>query len=173
MSAISALVVCVPEAEPLVADLRLRFDHSAAEGVPAHVTVLVPFVAPEAVTAADLAALAQLCAEVPAFDCRFADVRRFPGTAWLAPEPAGPFAALTRAVMARYPGLLPYGGRHPQIVPHLTVADGREADADVAEAQLRERLARQGPVRARCRELALMDNRGGRWATRQVFPLGP
>ncbi len=172
MKPVSALVVHVPEAEPLVADLRLHFDPSAAEGVAAHVTVLVPFVAPEVVTHDDLAALARLCAGVPAFDCRFAEVRRFPATAWLAPEPAAPFVALTRAVMARFPGLQPYGGRHPEIVPHLTVADGRAADADVAETQLRERLARQGPVQARCRELALIDNRSGRWALRQAFALG-
>lgn len=74
--------------------------------------------------------------------------------------------------MARFPGLPPYGGRHPQIVPHLTVADGREADAEVAQAQLEERLARQGPVHARCRALALLDNRSGRWALRQSFALG-
>lgn len=172
MNAASALVVLVPEAEPLVADLRRRFDPSAAEGVPAHVTVLYPFVPPQSVSAADLAALAQLCAGVPAFACRFAEVRRFPATAWLAPEPAAPFVALTHAVMARFPGLAPYGGRHPEIVPHLTVADGRIADADVAQARLQERLARQGLVQAHCRELALLDNRSGRWALRQVFVLG-
>ena len=171
MKPASALVVLVPEAEPLLADLRLRFDPSAAEGVPAHVTVLYPFVPPHAVTDADLAALTQLCAGLPAFDCRFARVGRFAATAWLAPEPAAPFIALTRAVMARFPGLVPYDGRHPDIVPHLTVADGLAADADVAQAQLEERLARQGPVQARCRELALLDNRGGRWALRQAFAL--
>ena len=39
----SALVVLVPEAEPLVAELRLVHDRMAARGVPAHVTVLHPF----------------------------------------------------------------------------------------------------------------------------------
>ena len=44
----SAVVVEVPEAEPLVGAWRLRFDPVAALGMPAHVTLLYPFVAPSA-----------------------------------------------------------------------------------------------------------------------------
>ena len=40
----SALLVPIPEAEPIVAELRLEHDAIAARGVPAHVTVLFPFV---------------------------------------------------------------------------------------------------------------------------------
>ena len=43
----SALVILVPEAEPLVRPFRHRFDPSAALGVPAHITLLYPFIAPE------------------------------------------------------------------------------------------------------------------------------
>ena len=43
----SALVVLVPEAESLVRPFRERFDPSAALGVPAHITLLYPFIAPE------------------------------------------------------------------------------------------------------------------------------
>jgi hypothetical protein len=39
----SALVVLAPEAEPLVAEFRDRFDISAQAGLGAHVTVLFPF----------------------------------------------------------------------------------------------------------------------------------
>ena len=42
----SALVVLVPEADPLVGPFRSFFDPSAALGVPAHVTLLYPFVEP-------------------------------------------------------------------------------------------------------------------------------
>ncbi len=100
---VSALVVRVPEAEALVGDLRARHDPSAADGVPAHVTVLVPFLAPGTETAADRAALQALCALQPAFEVVFARVGRFPATAWLAPEPAAPFVALTQAVVERWP----------------------------------------------------------------------
>jgi hypothetical protein len=41
--AITALIILVPEAEALVKEFRDKYDHSAAEGMPAHVTVLYPF----------------------------------------------------------------------------------------------------------------------------------
>ena len=43
----SAILVPVPEAGPVVGRLRARLDRSASRGVPAHVTVLYPFVPPE------------------------------------------------------------------------------------------------------------------------------
>ena len=36
----SALIIAVPEAEPLVKAWRERFDYSAGVGVPAHITLL-------------------------------------------------------------------------------------------------------------------------------------
>ena len=43
---ISAFAVKVPAAEPLVGDLRRRYDATVALGVPAHITLLVPFMDP-------------------------------------------------------------------------------------------------------------------------------
>ena len=51
----SAFIVHVPQAEACVADLRERFDASSGLGVPAHITVLVPFMSPELITAEVLA----------------------------------------------------------------------------------------------------------------------
>ena len=42
----SALLVEVPEAEPLVRQWRMDLDPHAALGVPAHITVLFPFAPP-------------------------------------------------------------------------------------------------------------------------------
>ena len=39
----TALIVVVPEAEPLVGAVRLRHDESARLGAPAHITVLFRF----------------------------------------------------------------------------------------------------------------------------------
>ena len=46
MTGESALLVAVPAAEPAVAAHRSRLDTSAAVGVPAHITVLYPFLPP-------------------------------------------------------------------------------------------------------------------------------
>jgi len=40
----SGLVLMVPEAEPIVRELRYRSDPAAAAGIGAHITVLYPFV---------------------------------------------------------------------------------------------------------------------------------
>lgn len=156
----TALVVPVPAAERLVADLRARFDPSAAEGVPAHVTIAVPFLTRAELGATGLARLEAALRETRGFEFELARVGRFDRTAWLAPEPAAPFIAMTRSLMRTFPGWLPYAGAHEGIVPHLTVADG---DADAAEAVARElvaRLAHTGPLRACCEAVELLENRG-------------
>jgi 2'-5' RNA ligase len=156
----TALIVPVPAAERLVADLRERFDPSAAEGVPAHVTIAVPFLTRAELGPTGLARLEAALRETRTFDFTLARVGRFERTAWLAPEPAAPFVAMMQALMRAFPGWVPYAGAHERIVPHLTVADGH---ADAAEAVARElavRLARAGPVRARCEAVDLQENRG-------------
>ena len=54
----SGLIVEVPEAEPAVARLRERLDASAPLGIPAHITVLFPFMPPGTIGPAALAGLA-------------------------------------------------------------------------------------------------------------------
>ena len=56
--AISAFAVKVPAADPLVAELRAQFDATARLGVPAHITVLVPFMPPQRITPAVLGSAA-------------------------------------------------------------------------------------------------------------------
>ena len=71
----SALIVRVPEAEPYVADLRARFDPVASRGVPAHVTILVPFVPPARIDADVLRRLRAALAGTREFAFRLAEVR--------------------------------------------------------------------------------------------------
>ena len=59
----TALIVPVPEAEPQIAELRLAHDSSAARGVPAHVTILFPFLDTDEL---DEAAVAELISRFPA-----------------------------------------------------------------------------------------------------------
>ena len=50
----SALVVLVPAAEVVVKSFRDKYDSSAADGCPAHVTLLYPFKPPDEITKGDL-----------------------------------------------------------------------------------------------------------------------
>ena len=169
----SAVLVPVPEAERAVSRHRTRLDRAAAWGVPAHVTILYPFVAPAAMTAATMAALAGAVATVRAFDCRFPAIGWFgQDVLWLAPRPAGPFRALTRAVSAAFPGYLPYGGAYSDPVPHLTVGDrpaGGAADLRAAETE----LLRELPVAARISRVWVMTGTAapGSWRTVAELPL--
>jgi 2'-5' RNA ligase superfamily len=73
----SAILVPVPGAEPAMGHLRARLDLSAVRGIPAHATVLYPFVPPEQITAVVMHKVAAAVASVPIFNCRFAGMSWF------------------------------------------------------------------------------------------------
>jgi 2'-5' RNA ligase len=168
----SALVVVVPEAEPLVSRLRARFDPSARMGMPAHITILFPFMAVERLTSDVLGIIRTTVASFAEFEFSLDGIGRFPQTTYLAPEPPEPFAALTAALARAFPDYQPYEGRFPTSIPHLTVADRNEAFAALAAAELTESRRRGSEVRATCREVRLMENsRGGHWRDYDSFSL--
>ena len=167
----TALVVVVPEAAA-VEPWRARFDPVAALGVPAHVTLLYPFVPADELDERMLDELRELFAGTSPFDVCLARVERWPQEiVYLAPEPARPFAALTEELMLRYPDNPPYGGIHDEVIPHLTV--GRfDGDPDAAEIAVAE-LAAVLPIRARVGEARLLaQGVDGRWRPHTVFVLG-
>jgi 2'-5' RNA ligase len=168
---LTAIVVPVPEVESRVGALRAALDPSAALGVPAHVTIMFPFLPPERLDDGALAALREVFGAAPAFDVEFSRVAWFDeDVVWWAPEPATPFVALTHAVAARF-DLRPYEGVHgDDVTPHLTIGHGapqpdlRAAEADVAAGP---------PVHATVRSALLMtgSREPGSWATLAELPL--
>jgi 2'-5' RNA ligase len=170
----SALVVLAPQAEGLVGSFRLKYDPSAAEGMPAHITTLYPFLPPERIDDATLGILRQCFVEFAPFQFSLTAIKRLASDVlYLMPEPAETFRELTRTVWDRYPQTPPYGGKHSDIQPHLTVAqlaDERKLRR-VAEEFTR---ASQGnlPIRAAASDVALMDNKSGRWQVRERLLLG-
>ncbi|WP_376099383.1 2'-5' RNA ligase family protein [Roseomonas sp. CCTCC AB2023176] len=169
----SALVVLVPQAEPLVADTRFQHDPAAAEGVPAHVTVLYPFIPPHRLDEAAVARVAACFAVIPRFGYALTRVARFPGVLYVAPEPAEPLRALTLAAWRAFPDFPPYGGRYPDIVPHLTVAATADEAALSRVAAAFAPIAEAGlPIRAEAREVAMLTDESGPWRTVATFPLG-
>ena len=169
----SALVVLVPDAESLVRPLREKYDPSATKGMPAHVTLLYPFVPPDEIGPSVFADLRRCFRRFSPFRFALVELRRFPGVLYLAPEPDEPFRRLTTAIWRGYPDYPPYGGQHPDILPHLSLAaleDERKIDA-VAEEFMRASVGKL-PVRATACEIALMDDRSGCWQNRCTFRLG-
>jgi 2'-5' RNA ligase len=167
----SAFIVHVPEAESCVSALRERFDATVKLGVPAHITVLVPFMSPERITEAVLQRVHRALSEVPAFSFKLAKVQRFPATTYLAPEPAEPFIALTQSLVRTFPEYPPFGGEHESIIPHLTVAHGSASEAELAAAELAGKMQTHGPIASSCASVALLENSSGIWREMHAFTL--
>jgi 2'-5' RNA ligase superfamily len=165
----SAVVVPVPNAEPVVSAWRERFDGSAALGMPAHITVLYPFLSEQRLADGGLHALRDLCAESPTLDVEFTCTGRFPGVLYLAPEPASGLRELTAKFAERWPEAPPYAGRFEEVVPYLTVAHGTDEDV-LAEAE--EAVMRGLPLRAWLVEARLYVFEDGRWQQRARLPFG-
>jgi 2'-5' RNA ligase len=168
---VSAFVVEVPAAESLVGELRSRFDATSKLGVPAHITILFPFMAAEEITSDVLREAQTALNAVTSFAFSLPTIGRFPTTAYLSPAPSEPFVALTTALTERFPMFRPYGGAHEDTVPHLTVAQGDASNAASAAAELEHRLRALGPIRTRCKSVTLLENSSGHWREMHVFNL--
>ena len=174
----SALLLMVPAAEAAVGAHRARLDPSARDGVPAHITVLYPFLAPASIRPDVLAGLSRLFAGVPRFAFTLDRVRWFgESVVWLGPSDESPFRALTELAAEAYPGCSPYGGIYEDVVPHLTVGQ----DGDLAELRAAaEAVSPLLPIATEATEVILTAGpepgrplgSPGDWHTVASFPLG-
>jgi 2'-5' RNA ligase len=165
------VIVAVPETAALVDPWRERTCADRPSiGIPAHVTLLFPFVPAARLDESVIAALSEVVAEASAFDFTLARTARFPEILYLAPEPSEPFVRLTEAIHARFPAYPPYEGAHDTIVPHLCVARGDPGLLDEAERDVVDGL----PIAARADEALLLEEieaDWGRWDVRSRLAL--
>jgi 2'-5' RNA ligase len=168
------LAIPVPAAEALVRGLAAQwertYDLGGPEDVHAHVTVLGPFVAPEAVDDQLHGALRSFFAGVSPFAFRLEEVRVFTDdVVYLAPEPAERFTELTAAVVAAFPGYPPYGGRFASVVPHLTIGP-------IWSPEMKRALIAAGeafvPVETVADEVRLIVNDDSSFRTVARYPFG-
>ena len=150
----SAVVLPVPEAGAVVEAWRQRFDRSAAWGVPAHVTLLFPFVPPAGIDDEVKASLAAALRGVGTVSFELAELRRFDdGTLYLQPSPDDRLRELTARVVAAFPDYPPYGGAVADPHPHVTVGEAAFA-AESAEAETA--IAARLPIPCQVEEAWLM-----------------
>ncbi|MCH6170654.1 2'-5' RNA ligase family protein [Pseudonocardia alaniniphila] len=168
----SAVIVPVPEAEPVVGAFRASLDRSAGWGVPAHVTVIYPFLAPDRLGPDELRRLRDAVRSVPRFEVSFTEVRWFADTVvWLAPHPAEGFRALIDAVWSAFPECPPYRGAFGTPVPHLTIGDDAALDTLSAAG---DAVSRRLPVTASVHVAHLFQGSAapGAWRSVAELPLG-
>jgi 2'-5' RNA ligase len=166
----SALLIPVPEAEAVVGAWRALHDPSARRGVPAHVTLVVPWVAPEQIKQEHLDELSEVLAEQEPFEYSLEEVSWFgERVLWLGPAPTDPFKRLT-ALLADHFETPPWQGEFAEVVPHLTVGlAGHAVGCTLSEAaaDLRPKL----PVKCRATEVRVMSGDGMSWELVHRIPL--
>ena len=166
----SAVVVSVPDAEPIVSGWRRLFDSSAAQGMPAHVTALYPFLPPARLTDGVIAQLLDICATFPAIEVEFKSTSRFPNHLYLEPEPPDKLVALTEAITAVWPETPPYGGAFDAIVPHLTVAQEGQVASEQQLREIEADLLIRLPIRTRLTHAGVYLCESGRWRAHTNLP---
>ena len=170
---VTALTVFAPAADSLVTPLRMKHDPVAMDGVRTHITILYPFIHPDALNGSVLERLRRLFSTHDRFDYTLTGIRRFPNGIYLAPDPAQPFITLTEAVVSTFPDYPPYEGQFPDIVPHLTVAQCEDPQKlSEIERDFAIQAATVLPLRASVSHVWLMEWRNGRWWEHTAFPLG-
>ena len=165
----SAILVPVPEAEPVVRPWRDLYDPVAPAGVPAHVTLIVPWLPPPEIGAEEIDELREVLSAVPAFDFKLTEAAWFGRRVlWVAPEPAEMFRSLTKMLAERF-GTPPWEDEFDEVVPHLTVAhaSGDGVELATAEREVRRLL----PVACRAAEVCVMVGDGRRWSIEAKLPL--
>lgn len=163
----TALIIPVTGLGAKVGEWRDRAD-PVAPGVPAHITVLVPFLPLDRIDDAVRGWLTDSFADT-ALDREvvFDEVRSFPSVVWLHPQHADPFVRLTEAVHRRWPECPPYEGQHDEVIPHMTVAHGSDL-AHLVQLDLADELPLAGTIDS----VHLYAWTKGRWRDHARFPLG-
>ncbi|HLO35613.1 MAG TPA: 2'-5' RNA ligase family protein [Candidatus Deferrimicrobium sp.] len=151
--------------------LRRRWVADAVDGLPAHLTMLYPFVDAARLTAGVRSSIAVIAGRHEPFDYRVIGPARWPGTVYAAVQPVQPFVRLQRDLGLAFPDHPIYGeGPGFAYVPHITIAeDDAIRDDDLLDAVAWQAL----PVAARVEALeVIVRGDDGRWRTRWRIGLG-
>ncbi|MFJ7586693.1 2'-5' RNA ligase family protein [Streptomyces sp. NPDC097617] len=164
----TAVVILLPDAAPLLEAVRRIDPALVRHGVPAHVSLLYPFVPESALTGQDEKGVRSLAASFPAADLLLGEVVAEPGFVAVAVPELQP---VVDAFHARWPGLRPYRGRFgPWPAAHLTVALG--ADNPTAATPVRDAVGSLLPLRTRAAAVQLVALTENGWRARLTAPLG-
>ena len=164
----SIILIPVPEATPIVHEYRLRYDPSTVANVPEHLTLLYPFLAPDKIDDDVISTLLATFSIVSPFPFTLSHTAWFEqGVLYLAPEPATPLLDLTWR-LSRMFNILPFEGRYPDPIPHLTIA--HSGPTDILTDIITD-ISAYLPLEAVAQEAWLMvGHNETSWTLRQRFP---
>jgi len=166
----TALVVLVPEAEPLVEPFRSVYDPVAPRGMPPHVTILFPFFAQADLSPDVVRACEEHFSGFAPFRFELRETGTFPRVLYLKPEPRVLFAEIISSTSSLFPELQPYGGSAGEPVPHVTVVHAEaEQDFEDIRERFEESLAGHGPIAGRVSRVTLMASSRTEWLELDSF----
>lgn len=167
----STLLVPVLSAEPLVKNLRSKYDSSSHRGVPPHITIIYPFKNPDEINEEDTRTLRKIFSERNGFPFALHRVNAFPNIAvYLEPSERERFVNLTKEVMKAFPNYRPYEGKFKNMNPHLTL--GNELGGRFSEVleEIQKDIESKLPIPVRASEAWLMQSTNGMWSLKEKFP---
>ena len=167
----TALIITVPEAEQLVTETRDKYDPASMFGVPAHISLLYPFMPPAKVDDLVLQKLESLFSNLVSFSYRLDSIQAFPETLYIAPEPTSEFVRMIQAIARAFPEYPPYGDEHESIVPHMTIAFRHRRKWRRIKEKLEPALETGAGFTALCDRITLIENSSGMWRDMHEFPL--
>jgi 2'-5' RNA ligase len=151
--------------------LRRRRVENATIGVPAHMTLLHPFIEPAGLDGSVRRTLAAVAAGHRPFDYQQTRMAEWPDAIYVAVEPTEPFERLQRELQAAFPDWPIYGaGVDFEFEPHITVAD-RQGKRHTGIHRDRAWRALPRPSRASAVEV-IATGENGRWRLVWRLPLG-
>lgn len=165
----TGLVVPVPDAEELLTSVGQRHPEAARAGVPAHVTVLFPFLHPQKIDDGVLRTLRELFEQHPPMPVRFTECHRRAEFVYLRPEPSWGLRRLIDHARREWPDVIPYEGAFGEVEPHLTVSI--RTTEDLAE-RIHAESGRELPLDAELREGWLISSRDEQWSVVERFSFG-
>ncbi len=166
----SVIIIPVPIADPIVGDLRKKYDKVSLHGMRSHVTLLFPFKDSALITPEVLGKIAKIFLKVKKFSFALTNIKTFPNVIFLEPNPRTRFIEITKAIARVFPENPPWEGKFPSINPHLTI--GAEIEAQIMNS-LKKEITRaiqdKLPVKTIAREAWLMIEQNGEWKIKKKF----
>lgn len=168
----SAIIIPFLEVDEVVDAWRRLLDPAQVRGIPAHVTVLFPFVVPTDLSIEVSNILEDYFSKASTFNVAFDSTAWFEDrVVYLEPNPRQHFRTMTEQLLRAFPSCIPYGGKFADPIPHLTLGDGAPLESLMkAEAAVRKSF----PITAQAKEAWLMTGGLGpsSWSIRQSFQFG-
>ncbi len=108
--------------------------------------------------------------KVHKFSFTLSRIDTFPGVVYLEPSPRENFVRITGELVKNFPANPAYGGKYPEIHPHLTLAQlTNNSDTGKVEAEIAADILSKLPLTAVAEEVWLMVKENVQWTLKREF----